>query len=1555
MTKKILPLLFLFLSSTLFSQTLIPDANFEQFLVDQGIDTNGITGDILNADAQAVTALNVTRNDIADFTGIEAFTNIETLNLGSNDFGTIQLNTLSLLRDFRITNTNNLSSLDFTQNPELENIYIRTNSNEPLVTLSELDLSQNLKLVSFQVLIMESLSSVIFPVTDTIEEIRLSVVAIPVIDLSQISGEFLFRIVTSRVDVNIIYPNDNMALKSLELSSIDFPFVDVSSQIGLESFVLSSTYTENFILPTTNTLTNIRISGHELNVPISFASTLELTNLSISNNFGTVPLEIDISQNLELTNLALSRNLMNDVDITNNTKLRTVDLNTNEFTSVDFSQNLELTNLNVGSNQLPDLDVSLNTELTTLNASNNLLPSIDLTQNTLLRYLYLGFNQLPTLDITQNTALWILAINNNFFTGSGLDLSQNIELFIMNISNNQVETLDFSNTVMRNLDISHNIFPGNQVLNDFYTKIASRGNLSDVVLRANNNLLTGTVPDFYSIYTDNDPTTIQHRRWWLHIENNYFHFGDFENEHLGYVSLLTTQSIGPSPGVVMQEYTYAPQEKVNTIENPSRNAGETITLLTDVRGEQNHYKWFKDGVEITDAPDSPELVLTDLDTCDEGVYYAEITSDLVPFENANAPGTNGKNLLLVRNDITLSVNATKNCVTLVNPVDGATNVPINTGIEWNDNPGACGYKITVINVDTGTPIQYNGNPITGLDVGDITLFNFDSDLPPDTEISVQITPYFDDGDFGGCTTESFTTNASAIATECTTLIDYPRNNNNDVPSDVASISWNPANAADGYKLTITSTSGINNLSETNVGNTLTYSFGQAFQAGDIVEISIVPTNSTFGDANSCSTESFTIASETVTPTPPNCTTLLNPSNTDTYVAVDLAQISWNAVANATQYRISINGSTSDLNDVTDLMVTGTSHPFTNNFDNGETVTVTIVPLNGTVEPTTPCTTQSFTIVSASPTPPNCTSLLNPSDTDTDVAVDLAEISWNAVANATQYRISINGSTSDLNDVTDLMVTGTSHPFTNDFDNGETVTVTIVPLNGTMEPTTTCSAETFTIETAAPTITPACTSLTSPIGADVSIGTTQMTWDAVTDATGYRITIAGTANNNVTDIEITGTSYDFNGPFVNGETATVTIIPFNGTENATGCTPETFTIETAAPTTTPACTSLTSPIGTDVAIGTTQMTWDAVTDATGYRITIAGTANNNVTDIEITGTSYDFNGPFVNGETATVTIIPFNGPENATGCTPETFTIETAAPTITPACTSLTSPIGADVSIGTIQMTWDAVTDATGYRITIVGTANNNVTDIEITGTSYDFNGPFVNGETATVTIIPFNGPENATGCTPETFTIESVPDISMVPECTSLTTPNNGDISVELSTSISWEESANAEGYRLTIGTTSGGNDVVDNEDVSILTSYTFMEDLMPATTYFVSITPYNAIGDAVDCEEYTFTTIAEDQTLYGFSPNGDGINDFWNIDGIEASPDNTVFIYNRWGDLVFQIQGYDNQSNVFSGTANNKTQMGASELPSGTYFFNIQVSGEHNLNKLQGFLVLKR
>ncbi|WP_242926174.1 PKD domain-containing protein [Pontibacter vulgaris] len=42
-----------------------------------------------------------------------------------------------------------------------------------------------------------------------------------------------------------------------------------------------------------------------------------------------------------------------------------------------------------------------------------------------------------------------------------------------------------------------------------------------------------------------------------------------------------------------------------------------------------------------------------------------------------------------------------------------------------------------------------------------------------------------------------------------------------------------------------------------------------------------------------------------------------------------------------------------------------------------------------------------------------------------------------------------------------------------------------------------------------------------------------------------------------------------------------------------------------------------------------------------------------------------------------------------------------------------------------------------------------------------------------------------------------------------------------------------------------------------------------------------------------------------GISPNGDGINDSWVLEGIEFYPDISVSIYNRWGEIVYASKGY--------------------------------------------------
>jgi gliding motility-associated-like protein len=85
-------------------------------------------------------------------------------------------------------------------------------------------------------------------------------------------------------------------------------------------------------------------------------------------------------------------------------------------------------------------------------------------------------------------------------------------------------------------------------------------------------------------------------------------------------------------------------------------------------------------------------------------------------------------------------------------------------------------------------------------------------------------------------------------------------------------------------------------------------------------------------------------------------------------------------------------------------------------------------------------------------------------------------------------------------------------------------------------------------------------------------------------------------------------------------------------------------------------------------------------------------------------------------------------------------------------------------------------------------------------------------------------------------------------------------------------------------------------------------------------------------------------------SPNGDGKHDLLEIQYIESFPENRVKIYNRWGEKVFEISGYDNLENVFTGISN---QRGKHELPAGTYYYSIFLPSRSET--VNGFFVLNR
>lgn len=74
--------------------------------------------------------------------------------------------------------------------------------------------------------------------------------------------------------------------------------------------------------------------------------------------------------------------------------------------------------------------------------------------------------------------------------------------------------------------------------------------------------------------------------------------------------------------------------------------------------------------------------------------------------------------------------------------------------------------------------------------------------------------------------------------------------------------------------------------------------------------------------------------------------------------------------------------------------------------------------------------------------------------------------------------------------------------------------------------------------------------------------------------------------------------------------------------------------------------------------------------------------------------------------------------------------------------------------------------------------------------------------------------------------------------------------------------------------------------------------------------------------------TICDGLVIYnGFTPNGDGKNDFFTIDGLENFPNTRVIIYNRWGNRLFEDGNYQNN---WGGTWNDLL------VPDGTYFYQV-------------------
>ena len=130
--------------------------------------------------------------------------------------------------------------------------------------------------------------------------------------------------------------------------------------------------------------------------------------------------------------------------------------------------------------------------------------------------------------------------------------------------------------------------------------------------------------------------------------------------------------------------------------------------------------------------------------------------------------------------------------------------------------------------------------------------------------------------------------------------------------------------------------------------------------------------------------------------------------------------------------------------------------------------------------------------------------------------------------------------------------------------------------------------------------------------------------------------------------------------------------------------------------------------------------------------------------------------------------------------------------------------------------------------------------------------------------------------------------------------------------------------------------------------------ELNPATTYYASL-----IDPITGCESSVRLAVSPDLTACGllvipdgFSPNGDGTNDTFDIDNLNVLyPNFEIEIFNRYGNIVYKGNA---STPRFDGTSNQSRTIADGDLPIGVYYYIFNYNDGINKPK-QGSLYLSR
>ncbi len=314
-----------------------------QFSTYNSIDSNN-DGEIQVSEAQAIKVLQLQNSNISDLTGLEAFANLEFLNVYYNPITNINTSQNSALRGLYCGH-GQLSSIDVSQNPNL----VMLDCYDGQITSLNLEQNSNLKVLRFY-------------------------------------GNQL-----GSIDVS-----HNINLKELSVTGSLINSLDVSANTALIVLRCGFNQLNNLDVTQNTALTELYCMGNQLTT-IDISHNTALTSLYIYNNQLT---NIDLTQNSNLNSLIIYHNSLTSLDVSSNPALHNLICSNNQLTTLNLTANQNLSYVDCSYNQLETFLFNNCARLNSVVCSHNLLTSLAATNLPNITEIDCQYNNLTSLDLT---------------------------------------------------------------------------------------------------------------------------------------------------------------------------------------------------------------------------------------------------------------------------------------------------------------------------------------------------------------------------------------------------------------------------------------------------------------------------------------------------------------------------------------------------------------------------------------------------------------------------------------------------------------------------------------------------------------------------------------------------------------------------------------------------------------------------------------------------------------------------------------------------------------------------------------------------------------------------------------------------------------------------------------------------------------------------------------------------------------------------------------------------------------------------------------------------